>query len=112
MAQIIPLDTSPQQTLAVALNVDGNVLRLTLDISYSEMAGYWCMTVYNAAGTMLLSSVPMVTGSWPAANILAQYAYLAIGSAFIINLGQVADDYPGVDELGSDFVLLWDDTAA
>ena len=109
MAQIIPLTNAPNQTLTVALNVNGGVLRLGLFITYSEMAQYWLMSVSDSQGNLLLSSVPMVTGSWPAANLLAQQGYLNIGSAYIINLGQVPDDYPNANELGSAFILLWGD---
>lgn len=111
MAQIIPLTNSPSQSLTVTLTVDGLVLRLQLEVYFSEMAQYWVMDISDAAGNLLLASLPLVTGNWPAANILAQYAYLKIGSAFVINLGQVPDDYPGASELGNDFALLWDDTA-
>lgn len=111
MSQIIPLTNAPQQSLNVSLNVNGSVLRLGLDIYFSEMAQYWLMDIYNAAGALLLSSIPMLTGSWPAANLLAQYGYLNIGSCYIINLGQVPDDYPNANELGNAFLLLWDDNA-
>ena len=88
MAQIIPLTNSPNQTLTVALNVNGEVLRLGLFITYSEMAQYWLMSISDSQGNLLLSSIPIMTGSWPAANLLAQQGYLNIGSAYIINLGQ------------------------
>ena len=68
MAQIIPLTTAPNQTLNVALNIDGAVVRLTLFITFSEMAQYWLMSIYNSSGTLLLSSIPLITGSWPAAH--------------------------------------------
>lgn len=109
MAQIIPLTNSPNQTLTVALNVNGNVLRIGLFITYSEMAQYWLMSVLDSQGTILLSSIPMITGSWPASNLLSQHGYMNIGSAYLINLGQVANDYPNANELGNGFLLLWDD---
>ncbi len=112
MAQIIPLSNAPNQTLSVALNVDGAVLRLNLFITFSEMAQYWLMSVFDSRNNLILSSIPLITGSWPAANLLQQQGYLKIGSAFVINLGQVQDDYPTASELGSGFLLLWDDTAA
>jgi hypothetical protein len=112
MDQIVPLDNSPQQALTVALNVDGQVLRLQLDIYFSEMAQYWVMDISDASGNLILSSLPLITGDWPAANILAQYAYLAIGSCYIINAGQVAADYPDATQLGTDFYLLWSDTVS
>jgi hypothetical protein len=109
-AQVIPLNSSPTQSLAVALNVDGAVLRLQLEVYFSEMAQYWVMDISDNAGNLLISSMPLITGSWPGGNLLMQFVYLAIGSAFIINLGQVANDYPTASQLGTDFILIWDDT--
>jgi hypothetical protein len=111
MAQIIPITDAPNQTLNVTLSVDGNVLRLQLEVYFSEMAGYWLMDISDAFGTLILASLPLITGSWPAANILAQYYYLKIGSAFVINLGQTPDDYPGATDWATGFALLWDDSA-
>lgn len=110
MSQIIPLKSSPQQTFAVNLQVDGAPLTLNLAINWSEMAGYWVMSIFDAAGDLLLDSIPMVTGWYPAANILAQFAYLQIGSAYLLNLGTSTSDYPGNNDLGDNFALLWDDT--
>lgn len=111
-AQIIPLTSSPQQSLAVGLDVDGATLRLQLDIYFNEMAQCWYMDIADGQGNPLLASLPMITGDWPASNILAQYGYMKIGSCQVINVGQVSDDYPGQSELGSSFQLLWDDTAS
>lgn len=111
-AQIIPLDTSPNQTFQVSLNVDGNVLNLTLEISFNSMAGWWVMSILDSFGNVMLDSIDMITGAWPAANLLQQYGYMKIGSAFIINVAQDPGDYPNATNLGSSYVLLWDDTAA
>jgi hypothetical protein len=111
MAQIIPLDNSPNQTLAVAGTIDGQTLRLILDIGYNEMAQYWVMSISDASGNLLLSSVPMITGDWPAANLLAQYGYLKIGSMYVINVGQAENDYPDSTGWEGSFQLLWDNTA-
>ena len=112
MAQIIPLTNAPNQQLSVALNVDGAVLRLNLAITFSEMAQYWLISISDAQNNLLLSGIPLITGAWPAANLLAQQAYMKIGSAYVINLGMVPDDYPTDTELGTGFLLLWDDTAS
>jgi hypothetical protein len=111
MAQIIPLDNSPNQQFTATLNVDGSPLTLQFKIYYNEMAGYWMMDIADANGNPLLASRPLITGSWPAANLLQQFAYLKIGSAYIINASGSAMDYPDKTNLGTDFVLLWDDTA-
>lgn len=111
MNQLVPVGNSPNQTLVTSLNIDGVVNDYQLTLRYNEIAGYWVMTVKDAAGSLLLDSVPLVTGNSPAGNILGQFAYLGIGSAYVINAGGVPiPDYPNALDLGSDFVLIWGDT--
>lgn len=112
MAQVVPLSTLANQSFPIQLTVDGRTLTLQLYVYFSEMAGYWLMDVADQAGTWLLHSVPLLTGSYPAANLLAPYAYLGIGSAFVINASGVAQDNADATNLGTDFVLVWDDTPA
>ena len=109
-SQIVPLRQVPNQAFTVQLTVDGQPLTLNLSLSYSAMAGWWTMQVADSQGNTLISSVPLVTGYYPAANTLAQYGYLAIGSAYLLNTGSSPDDYPGANDLTS-FSLLWGDTA-
>ncbi len=109
-SQIVPLTSDPGQTFTVSLSIDAHIVTLQLAVAYSEMAGYWVLTINDRAGNLLLDSIPLVAGAYPAANILGQYAYLAIGSAFVINASGTSDDSPDATSLGSDFVLLWDDT--
>jgi hypothetical protein len=109
-AQIVPLTTNPNQSLAITLQVDGSALTLQLSVSYSKAAGYWVLAIADQSGNLLLDSIPMICGYYPASNILQQYAYLEIGSAYIINVSGVAQDSPDDTNLGSDFQLLWSDT--
>lgn len=109
--QLIPLDNSPNQTFQVTVAVDGKNVTFNVTLSYSEPAGYWVMNIKDAQGIDILDSIPLLTGEWPAANILGQYGYLGIGSAYIINASNTPIDYPGKPNLGSDFLLLWSDTA-
>jgi len=110
--QLIPVTNDPYQTLQVLLNVNGNNLRLILTISYNEMANYWELGIADQNGNMLVDNIPLITGDWPAANILDCYQYLEIGSAYVINASNAAEnDYPNSSSLGTDFVLLWGDNA-
>jgi hypothetical protein len=111
-AQIIPLDNSPDQSFTVSLSVDGSLLTLQLNVYFSEMANYWLMDIFDNQGNPLLASVPLLTGSYPAANILQQYGYLGIGSAFLLNVSASPLDHPDKNSLGTDFILIWSDTAA
>jgi hypothetical protein len=110
MNQIIPLSVSPRQLFPVNLTVNGNPLQLGLLIAYNEMSEYWVMSIWDQDGNPLLMDIPLLTGWYPAANILNQYQYLQIGSAYVLCVGSVVDsDYPGVNELGIQFILLWGD---
>ena len=111
MSQIIPLTTAPNQTFTVSLSVDGATVDLGMILRYNEVARYWVLSIYDTIGALLLDSLPLITGSFPAGNILGQFAYLEIGSAYVINASQVASpDFPNNGDLGTDFVLLWDNT--
>jgi hypothetical protein len=107
--QVVPLTNQPNQTFALQLTVNGEPLTLNITLSFSEMAGYWQMSISDVNGNLLLASVPLITGWYPAANLLAQYQYLQIGSAYLLNtIGPAVGDYPGANNLAQ-FTLLWGD---
>lgn len=108
MTQVVPLTTSPNQSFSIQLTVNGKPLTLNLALGYSEMAGYWQMAVSDVNGNPLISSVPLITGWYPAANLLAQYQYLNIGSAYLLNTGNANTDYPNSKNLNL-FSLIWSD---
>lgn len=109
--QVIPLDPSPNQTFQIELYIDGELRLLQFFIRYNEMADYWVMNISDpSTGETLVDSIPFITGAYPAANLLGQHAYLGLGSAFIIQAGEVSLDYPDDTDLGTDFLLLWSDS--
>jgi hypothetical protein len=109
--QIIPLDNSPNQSFQTTLSVDGKNLTLGFVIRYNEQADYWQMTIKEAVtGNIILDCIPLVTGDYPAANLLEQYSYLSIGSVAILNMSGVTMENPDKTNLGTDFVLWWGDT--
>jgi hypothetical protein len=107
--QLINTTNAPNQTLQVSLNVNNAILKLNITLRFNEMAQYWVLGILDQNNNMLVDSIPLLTGTWPAANILQQCQYLGIGSAYIINLGTAVADYPGVNDLGSNFLLIWGD---
>jgi len=109
--QIIPLSTDPNQTFQITLDIDSKNVTLSLNLKYNEMAGYWILAISDTeTKAILLDSIPLITGAYPAANILGQYAYLGIGSAYVLNASAVAMDYPDDSNLGTEFVLVWSNT--
>ena len=111
MYQIVPLTSNPNQSFLANLTVNGAALKLNLSIQFNEIAQYWTMSIADANNNPILASVPLLTGSWPAANILGQYQYKQIGSCYLLNLtnGGPNLDYPNGQNLGTDFILLWGD---
>jgi hypothetical protein len=109
-AQIVPVTSFPNQTLQPTLNVDGKTLVLNLALSFNEAGAYWVMQIKDSAGTLILDSIPLLVGQPPATNILGQFAYLGIGSAYVVNVTGVAMDSPDDTNLGTDFLLIWSDS--
>jgi hypothetical protein len=106
--QIIPLDSNPGQTWTATGSINGGLVTIGAALNFNEIAGYWVISIYDSSGNLLLDSLPLVTGL----NILAQFRYLGIGSMFVLNAsGVTTPNYPNSTDLGSDFVLLWQDTS-
>lgn len=110
--QIIPL-TPQNQTLNIQLSIDGQNKTLVLTIMYNTIADYWYMSVSDSNGNKLLDSVPLLVSDYPANNILEQYSYLQIGSAYVVPKSNAAAfSQPNDTNLGTDYVLVWGDTAS
>ena len=93
------------------MSVDGNSIRLSFYVRFSEVAGYWLIDIGNATtGLPLVASVPLIPGNYPSANILGQYSYLAIGSAYVVNITNTDEEWPSETTLGTDWQLWWSDT--
>ena len=111
-AQIIPLTTSPNQSMQMVLNIDGKNKRLQLTVRFNEIGKYWVIGIIDVStGEYLLDSIPLLTGIYPAANILGQYAYLGIGGLYLLNVSNTDKDWPDNTDLGSDYILCWTDTS-
>jgi hypothetical protein len=109
-SQVIPLTSAANQSLTVALAVDGGTLTLNLAVRFNKVAGYWMLSISDRFGVLLLANLPFVCGYYPAANILAPWVFLGIGSAYVVNASGSEEDYPDENSLGVDFVLVWSDT--
>jgi hypothetical protein len=110
--QVVAWQQSPQQQQQTCtLSVDGASLTLKLTVTYNPMAGYWLMAVADAYGNLLLDSIPLLTGQYPAGNALGQYAYLRIGSCCIVCASpNPTTDYPTANNLGNSWVMCWGNT--
>lgn len=108
----VPLTTSPNQSFMISLPINNKNIKLLLDLSYKEACQYWSMTIKDPQTKKeILSNIPLITGGLNAksANILQQYQYLELGSAFVVKTTDINLDYPDDKTLGSEFVLVWGD---
>ncbi len=103
---IVPLRGIPNNSTTYRLPIDDQNISLTLRLTYNEIAGYWMMDLTNEDGQMLVSGLPVI----PAQNILEQYRYMQIGSAYVLPKSKVEDQWPGYESLTSDWYLVWSDT--
>ena len=135
--QVIPISSLPNQSFNVQLSVDNKPLTLGVRISFNEMASYWILRISDVFDNVLIDSIPMLVGTWPAANLLQQQKYLNIGSRYVVNVssliaaqpssvgygggsyggegfggdnGMSGFDWPDNLNLGRDFQLWIDDT--
>ena len=107
--KVIPLTSEPDQKFKITLPIDGKNITLSLRIRYNTAGNYWWLSVTDSNGNMLIDSLPLFTGEYPAADILGQYSYLNIGSACVIKTGTAQMDIPDDTNLGTEFVLVWGD---
>ena len=113
MYNIIPLTAEPNQSFVCTIPVDSKNVTLFFQLRYNDIAGYWVMTLTDAStGVILLDSVPVLTGEYPAADLLGQYQYLLLGSAVLINDSGDVLDTPSDLNMGVDYKLVWSDSYA
>lgn len=108
-AQLLSVTNSPNQQITANLVVNGATLTLNIGLSYNQYGQFWAMSISDQFGNPLVNSAPLLTGVWPAANILSPYDYMGIGSAYLINQNGALTDWPNDTNLGNQFALLWDD---
>lgn len=108
---IIPLETAPDQQFSITVDVGGKNVPMILHLRYNTEGDFWHMDVTDSrTQRMLISNLPLVTGNYPAADLLRQHQYLGIGSALVVkNTEETSEDIPGPFDLGTDFLLLWGD---
>lgn len=103
--QIIPITDDPNQTLQTTIEVNDENIVLSFFFVYNAQCEYWTAQIKGSDGVILIDGLPLITIN----DLLEQYSYLAIGSAYIINVSGVDKDYPDETGWDKDFILLWGD---
>lgn len=109
---IIPVNSSPNHSMRVVIPVDGKNLTLNLTFRYNSVGAFWAMTIANKNNVVVLDSIPLLTGQYPAADILSPHRRLRLGSACIVSTGRpnITMDSPDSSNLGTTYCLGWGDT--
>lgn len=85
--------TQPQaQVMSIALAGVTYVVRLT----WCDPNASWIMDIYDAQGNLIKGGTPLITG----ADLLAQFAYLDIGGAMVVQSDDNPDLVPAYATLG------------
>lgn len=104
---VIPLTTSPNQSFTSTIPVDGGKIKFNFFLRFNTEQEVWEMDIMDSNKNPIINSIPLVCGN----NLLEQYSYLNIGSAYIVkNNVNLNLDRPNDSNLGTDFILLWGDT--
>lgn len=103
---IVPLTTSPNQSFTSTIPINGGKIKFNFFLKYNTEQKCWEMDLYDKNKKPLVVSVPLVCGL----NILEQYDYLEIGSAYILKTDpNTMADRPNEYNLGNTFILVWGD---
>lgn len=107
---LLPLTNQPNQTFTVSINrSNGSNLPLSFYMYWNRIAGYWQLSITDLRiNEEVLDSLPLVTGDIPYPDLLSQYKYLDLGSAYIVPIGAQTANSPGINDWGTNFALLWD----
>ncbi len=101
----VPMQPIPNHQFSCSVPIDGQNVLLRFRMMYNELAGYWVVDI-SKDDAMLVSGLPVV----PAQDILEQFKYLEIGSAYIVPKSDVREQWPSANTLSSDWYVVWGDT--
>lgn len=105
----VPVTSDPNQTVFFTATINGANLTVELALKFMDET-YWTMDIKNhLTGKVYLTAIPLLAGDDPAQNLLEAYTSLRIGSAYILPTDNITEDGPTSENLGTSWVLLWDD---
>jgi hypothetical protein len=106
MAEIFEIPTEPATPQKFSISLSGLTRQLTL--TWCQPAGCWILDIADASAVPILSGIPLITG----ADLLAQFGYLGLGGAMLVQTDHNADAVPTFDNLGDTGHLFFMPTGA
>jgi hypothetical protein len=102
----INITNQPNQRFTSRIPLIGRNITFSLFAVFNTVGGFWQLDISDANGNLLLKALPLVA-TYPV-DLLSPYSYLNIGSLYVLPLSSNAPDYPGANDWGSNFTLLWE----
>lgn len=104
---ILPVTSNPNQTFSSTIPIDNGSIKFNFFLRYNTESSCWILDILDSSNNSLVSGINLVCG----ANLLEQYSYLKIGSAYLVKTDtSLIDDLPTEYNLGTKFVIVWGDT--
>jgi hypothetical protein len=88
----VPLSAAPQ-----SFTIPLNGIDYAMRVSWCKPSQCWLLDISSSDGTPLALGIPLVTGD----DLLAQYEYLGIGGALVVQTDSDLDVVPDFDSLGT-----------
>lgn len=104
----IPVTNQPNQSFRVTIPLDTGNIVLEFFIYWNNIANYWQMDITDSlTDEKVVVGQPLIVGQAPTQNCLRQLTYTGIGAATVVPLSDDVGDAPGVDDWGTNFILVW-----
>ena len=112
---VLPVNSTPNQTFEASLPIDQQNRKFKFIFTWNPVGRYWQLDLFdqNNGGLQLLNKMPIFAINYPYNNIIVRYKYKEIGSIFLVNINENSsplEDRPNIDNLGTDWVVVWGDT--
>lgn len=104
MIQRVPMQAQPNHSFSAVITLEGKNEKLTFRMTYNEQAQYWLIDI-ALNEKPVLSGLPLV----PAQDILEQFKYLELGSAYIIPNAELKNEWPNIEDLETGWSVIWSD---
>ena len=109
----IPVTTLPNNTFNINVPVGDENLYFKLRFTYNSIAKYWMLSIFDADTLdCIISNLNMIETYGEYADLVKLFSYKHIGALYVVNVGSVNSSMPDDTNFGTDFELVWSDTAS
>lgn len=100
---LLPVNSLPNQSFTTTLQVGGKNVALKFSLNWNLCTNTWELSAFRGK-EQVLNHIPIVVGR----DILNYKAHLGLGNLSVINDSNTDSDRPNLENLGSEYLLLWE----